>query len=298
MRYSAWFLAASLLVGISTGQAQLGGSDNGKARQARLVLSDNYATHMPPCGTYSAENSTWNVGNLVNGTDFTESVTLDDPNSPNINTTISWNFPNTPASGNVYSYPAVHYGDFVYGPTNDVVTEQQVNDIKTLTLSQNVSLSGQTDQYDAIYDGFLTSAPGFGRSSALTHEIEVYVHTPSYTRGWIESLPQQSFTDSQGMHWIIAVGGPGGSGQNQIVFAPANFQDLTNHTIDLKGLLQAAAADGVISGNEYFNGIAFGIEPRQGSGSMTINSFSVDYDGDPDHLANAVTPAATRCRRS
>src|SRR6185437_7164466 len=182
---------------------------------------------------------------------------------------------------NVYSYPAVFYGDYAgFNSLATSVTAEQVNNLKTLTLSQNISLSGQTDQYDAMYDGYLTSTPDGGQS-AVQHEIEVYAHAPGYVQDWVANLPQHSFTDAQGMQWTIATSG------NIVVFVPSNFQDLTNNNVDLKALLQAAAADGVISGNEYFDGIALGNEPREGSGSMTINSFSVNYDG--DHTGTAST---------
>jgi len=243
------------------------------------VLSGNYATDIPATGSYTLDNSTWNVGNLVNGRDFTETITVDDPNTPNMNTTFSWNFPNVPAGGNVYSFPAIHYGQDYSMTAATHITPEQVNNIKTLTVSSNISLSGQTDQYDAIVDGFLTSTPNGGLESANT-EFEIYLHTPTTTKGWIGGLPQHTFTDSQGIQWIIA--GGGGSAGKQIAFAPANFQDLTNVTVDLKALLQAAVADGVISGTDYFNGLAFGNEPREGTGSMTVHSFQVNYDGDPN----------------
>ena len=46
-----------------------------------------------------------------------------------------------------------------------------------------------------------------------------------------------------------------------VIFAPSDFRDLTNYTTDLKGLLNAAKADGLISGTEYFDGIALGNDP-------------------------------------
>ena len=232
-------------------------------------------------------NSTWNESGLVNGTDFTQSLTMENPNSPNIGTTITWNWPNTPAGFNVYSYPGVYYGDYTgfNAPANDV-TAEQINSIKTLTLSQNVSFSGNTDQYDGMYDGYTTSTPN-GDASTVQHEVEVYIHSPGYVQDWIGTLPQHQFTDSQGMQWTIATQG------NIVIFAPSDFHDLTNNTIDLKGLLQAAVADGVMSGSEYFNGIALGNEPREGSGSMTINSFSVNYDGDHTASAAAATKVAS-----
>jgi hypothetical protein len=232
-------------------------------------------------------NSTWNQNGLVNGSGFTQTLTMEDSNSPNIGTTIAWSWPNTPAGYNVYSYPAVFYGDYAgfNAPANNVAAEQ-INSLKTLTLSQNVSFSGQTDQYDGMYDGYTTSKPD-GDSSTVLHETEVYIHSPGYVQDWIENLPQNHFTDSQGLQWTIATQG------NIVIFAPSDFRDLTNSTIDFKGLLQAAVADGVMSGNEYFNGIALGNEPREGSGSMTIHSMSVNYDGDHTASAAAATQVAS-----
>jgi hypothetical protein len=254
---------------------------------APATLSADWATANTDAGPYWAMNSTWNENGLVNGQGFTQTLTMENPDSPNIGTTIAWSWPNTPAGYNVYSYPAVFYGDYAgfNAPANNV-TAEQINSLKTLTLSQNVSFSGQTDQYDGMYDGYTTSKPD-GDSSTVQHEVEVYIHSPGYVQDWIENLPQHQFTDSQGLQWTIATQG------NIVIFAPSDFRDLTNYTTDLKGLLQAAVADGVMSGNEYFNGIALGNEPREGSGSMTINSMSVNYDGDHTGSAAATTAAVT-----
>jgi hypothetical protein len=40
----------------------------------------------------------------------------------------------------------------------------------------------------------------------------------------------------------------------------------------------AAKANGLLTGNEYFTGLAIAVEPREGSGSMTIDSLSVTYN--------------------
>jgi hypothetical protein len=258
------------------------------AAAAPATLSADWATANTDAGPYWAMNSTWNQNGLVNGTGFTQSLTMADSHSPNIETTIAWNWPNTPAGYNVYSYPAVFYGDYAgfNAPANNVSAEQ-INSLKTLTLSQNVSFSGQTDQYDGMYDGYTTSTPN-GNSSTVQHEVEVYIHSPGYVQDWIQNLPQHHVTDSQGLQWTIATQG------NIVIFAPSDFRDLTNYTTDLKGLLQAAVADGVMSGSEYFNGIALGNEPREGSGSMTIHSLSVNYDGDHTAPATATTQVASQ----
>jgi hypothetical protein len=229
-------------------------------------------------GPYWTMNSVWNKGNLVNGTDFTQSITSDDPNNPNMNTTISWNWPNTPAQYNVYSMPGVFYGTNVgFTPPANSVASEKISDIQTLTLSQDLTYSGATDHYDALYDMGLTSAPDGGN---FTHEIEINLHSPDYMAGWLNSLPHQNFTDSNGMQWIIAENK--NAGVPMVMFSPADFHDITSGTIDFKQLLDAAVKDGMLSGDEYFSGLGLGNEPQQGSGSMTIHSMHVNYDGDPN----------------
>lgn len=242
------------------------------------TLSGDWATSNLDAGPYWAMNSVWNKGNLVNGTDFTQSVTSDDPNNPNMNTTISWNWPNTPAQYNVYSMPGVFYGNYsgFTAPAHGV-TAEKIDDIKTLTLSHDLTMTGNGDQYDTLYDMYLTSSPNGGTA---THEIEIDLHTPGYMQDWIKNLPQQHFTDASGMQWTIAENNS--AGPPMVLFVPSDFHDLSNATIDFKELLKAAEANGVLSGNEYFTGFGLGNEPQQGSGSMTIHSLHVNYDGDPN----------------
>jgi hypothetical protein len=273
-------------VGIWLGLPVQGGHE--QENRMSTTISGDFDTSYNDAGPYWAMNSTWNSNGLVNGTDFTQSLTMDNPNSPNIDTTITWNWPNTPAGYNVYSMPGVFYGTYggFTAPTQNI-TAEQIDNIKTLTLSANITMSGQTDQYDTIYDMYLTSKPDGGDSTA-THEIEVITHTPSYYQQYIATLPQQHFTDPNGMQWTIAEAP--GSNPPIVLLVPSDFRDLTNTTIDFKALLQAAVSHGVISGNEYFDGLGFGNEPREGSGSMTIHSLSVNYDGDTTHNASPPTP--------
>ena len=113
---------------------------------APTTTSGDFDTANTDAGAYWALNSTWNAGDLVNGTDSPQSLTMQNSHAPNAGTTTNWNF--------------------------------------------------------------------------------------------------------QGMKWTIASQG------NVVAFAPANSQHLTNNNIDVKALLQAAAAHGLISGNEYFDDIA------------------------------------------
>lgn len=122
---------------------------------ARTTISGDSDTANTDADPYWTINSTWNAGNLVNGTDSPQSLTMQNSHTPNVGATTNWNF--------------------------------------------------------------------------------------------------------QGLKWTIASQG------NVVAFAPANSQHLTNNNIDVKALLQAAAAHGLISGNEYLDSAN---EPHEGSGSM------------------------------
>jgi hypothetical protein len=250
-----------------------GGGGTGGSTGSSTTISADWATYNLSGGPFWALNSVWNKRNLVNGKDYIQSLTLDNAKFPN-NSVITWNWPNTPTSGNVYSGPGVFYGNYTgFPPPATSIPSTQINNINTLTVSHDVSLSGITEQYDAIYDMYLTSTPDAPSLSGAL-EVEVDIHTPSYMSSWIQRMSsQKTFIDSQGLQWTIAQAKP-----NMVLFVPSDFRDLTNYTFDLKALLKAAVADGYLTGNEYFNGFGFANEPREGSGSMTINSLSVTYN--------------------
>lgn len=249
---------------------ETGGSTGGTT-----VISADWATYNISKGPYWAYNSTWNKGSLVNGKDFTQSLTLDNANFPN-GSVLAWSFPNTPGPNNVYSAPCLMFGTYaqVVAPT-PTIPYRQINTINTLMVTHNVTLNSDPTKFDAIYDFYLQSSTD--TSSQGLFEIELHMHTPQYFIDWINaSLMKYNFTDAAGTDWIIA-SNPGVN-PPMIIFVRADFADHLNATVDLKALLMAAKARGLLTGNEYFTGLAMAVEPREGSGSMTVNSLSVTYD--------------------
>jgi len=254
----------------STEYQETGGSTGGTT-----VISADWATYNISKGPYWAYNSTWNKGSLVNGKDFTQSLTLDNVNFPN-GSVLAWSFPNTPGPNNVYSAPCLMFGTYaqVVAPT-PTIPYKQISAINTLMVTHNVTLNSDPTKFDAIYDFYLQSSTD--TSSQGLFEIELHMHTPQYFIDWINtSLKKYDFTDAAGTDWIIA-SNPGVN-PPMIIFVRADFADHLNATVDLKALLMAAKAKGLLTGNEYFTGLAMAVEPREGSGSMTINSLSVTYD--------------------
>jgi hypothetical protein len=251
------------------------GGSTGGSTGGTTVLFGDWATYNISNGPYWAYNSTWNRGSLVNGKDFTQSLTLDNANFPN-GSVLAWSWPNTPAPNNVYSSPCLMFGTYaqVAAPT-PTIPYKQINAINALTVTHNVTLSGDPTEFDAIYDFYLQSSTD--TSTQGLFEIELHMHTPQYFIDWINrSLTKYNFTDAGGTNWIIArnrdVSSP------MIIFVRADFADNLNTMVDLKALLMAAKANGLLTGNEYFTGLAMAVEPREGSGSMTIDSLSVTYN--------------------
>ena len=68
-----------------------------------------------------------------------------------------------------------------------------------------------------------------------------------------------------------AVNGP------DILFYPVNQADVLVGAVDLGAMLSWLRSRGVITGQEFFNGLAVGIEPQQHSGTATVNALSVNY---------------------
>src|SRR5262249_7750419 len=97
------------------------------------------------------------------------------------------------------------------------------------------TISGYLDT-ETWNSGNLVNGTGSAQSSSMQNSPTPNVGT---TSSW----------NFQGKKWTIATEG------NVVAFVPANFRHPTNKNIDIKELLQAAAAHGLISGND---GVALG----------------------------------------
>jgi len=240
-----------------------------------IALTEDYTLYKPAASPYFISNSPSHKGKLVNKIDYTQSVSVKDQNGLPNDITIEWAWPSTLAPGNVYSYPFVGYGNAInkYGFSGTrPPTPLPVASISTLTLNHDMSISGDTDNFDVMYDIFLTPRPN---DNILLFEIMVVTHTPSYLANWIRSKNRYVYTDASGLKWDVAWQENGD--QPIIIFAPQNFQDMLSNTkIDLKTMLQFMVGKG-LTGKEYFNGLALGAETQCKRGTLRINTFSVTF---------------------
>jgi Ca2+-binding RTX toxin-like protein len=235
---------------------------------ATTILRDDFATGY--FGPYEVVNNVWGKRDLVNGTDFTQTITYDPASAP-AGVTFAWDWPDV-AGDRVLSYPALKAG---YNPWNEAGAQNltsQVRDLKSFTLTYDVDLSGATGDFNLAIDLWLADSPG-GTAENITAEVFIGLHDPN------RSLPDDAptYTDEvngyQGR--ILEYDGLSNGTYVWDFIGLESQEDLLDGTIDLAPLLKDLVRKGLISGTDYITGFEFGNEVFDGGpGSMRINSFS------------------------
>ena len=238
------------------------------ATNAVVTLTDNQAY---AASSYLAYLAPFGKGALVQGLDYTESMTLSRAAFPN-GVHIESNWPAASVIKGVRNFLAVDFGDYNNTVVPDPIVSQHIKDITTLNEAHDLTVGGSIDGFDVIDDLFLTQGVG----SRTTHqvEIEVFLHTPGYSAAYVHSGSRIGSFDAGGVTWTVSfIRGA----VPDILFMPSNQADVPSGTVDLLGMLSYLVSVGRLTGNEYFNGMALGLETGQGRGSLTINSFAVTY---------------------
>ena len=255
----------------AAGNTTLAPPNNGGGTGNHVTISEGYATYNSPLNGWWAALNPYNAGS----SSYTESITSYPDTFPN-NTVLNWSYPNTPGSGNVWAYPEVIYGYMGgisnYTPSGEGTRPVQVKNLTALTGSYNVTLQGDTEQYDVLLETHLTTAP----ASNMVCEFAIMPHSPSYFTQYVMSLPVQYDYNAPDLSATIA---NAGSSSNPYFIVMPKQGDMLSATVDIKSILTFLISKGVLSGDWYIGGFELGVEPRQGSGSITINSVSYNWNG-------------------
>ena len=149
---------------------------------ATMILTDLMLYQM---GSYSDDVGPWNKGALVQGVNYTESITLNNLLTP-VDQTFAWQWP-TQTVPTVRSFLSVNYGNYDFSNFSSPVVSSTIANLNALSESHAFSLSGDLAGFNVIDDLFLTRAAGGNNARAA--EVEVFVHTPASTQQWLSSLP-------------------------------------------------------------------------------------------------------------
>ncbi|WP_406858473.1 hypothetical protein ABEG18_12935 [Alsobacter sp. KACC 23698] len=223
--------------------------------------------------SYLAYASPWGKGALVQGTDFTDTITVDTVNFPN-NTAIAMSWPATPAASGVYGYMAVSFGNYDGGAPSVAVTPVQVDALTTFSQSWNVTVG--SGDYGGLTEFYLTTTSG--QDTFKTHEIGFFFHPSAAVISYFNSATLVGSHVNGGVTWNCRQIADGVTGRDVMFMASGNV-DVASCTLDIKSALAFLKTNSVITGSEWVNGAALGSEPRSGAGSMTINSLSYTLSG-------------------
>ena len=235
------------------------------------VLTGSWATYA--LGTFWAFNNVWGAGSLVNGVDYTQSISVNSSTFPN-GVTMSWNWP---SAKSVLSYPEIIYGAQQSKPAPSGVSmppSTQVANFTNLSAQYSVSISGNTNNFDVGFNLWLTSQPNGGQSS-VKDELMVFVHNP-----WGSTKGAKKFgTLNNAGIYVSYNWGNGVHNWNFITLVPS--ADQLSGTISFSDILKTLVWNGVLTGNEYISGIELGAEVGGGTGSLTINNLSYQWIANP-----------------
>lgn len=234
-------------------------------------------------GAYTAWLAPWGAGSLKYGQDYTDSLTVSPDSFPN-GVTINWSWPTNSNSYGIRNFDAIDFGNYNGTTPQTPIASMQVKNIGTLTQTQSLVLGGNGSNFDVLTDMFLTSKAG--DSNTKVAEIEILLHTPNFSKDWVNSLTQIGTFTGSGHTWKVAISK---GSVPDIIFMPSDSSDVLSGSVDIKAMLNYLVAHGTITGNEYFNGLAMGAEVNQGTGSLAISNFAVTYSAQ----ATASVPASS-----
>ncbi|HEX7783539.1 MAG TPA: hypothetical protein VF509_12095 [Sphingobium sp.] len=146
---------------------------------------------------------------------------------------------------------------------------RQVKNIKTPTAKFDMTLSGD-GEYNILTESFLTRA---AKDFSTKLEVGFYSHSTNGSASFAKSgTTIGTYVDSDGRSWTVT------KVDQFAMFLHGGGTDLLSGTLDLKSAFAFLVARGVLTGDEWFNGVSVGMEPLRGNGVATIHSWSVSYE--------------------
>jgi hypothetical protein len=208
---------------------------------------------------------------LRHGVDYADEIAVQPGTFP-ANAEFSWHWPLLPPKHTgVYGYNAVSFGSYDGGMPQTPIPPRQVKAIETLWEAFRFAMPRSIGDFNVLTEFFLAEKDS---GEPKVGEVGFFLHAAKSAIPFADAGEQLgAFTDATGRSWKVgkqtAPHGP------YYMFIPAG--DVLEGTIDFKSALDFLRAKGQVTGKEWFTGLAFGIEPVAGSGSVRVENLSVTY---------------------
>lgn len=271
--HSRWSRVGSLVIGLIA-LALIAGPSIAFAEETPRILADkefftkgSFIAYAGPWSTYFGTGKA-----LKHGVDYADEIAVRPETFP-ANVEFSWHWPLTTAkNAGVYGYNALSFGNYDGGTPEVAVTPRQVKSIGALTETFHFAMARPIGDFNVLSEFFLTSEKGTEKKVA---EVGFFLRPAKSAITFADAGEQLgTFTDVTSRAWKV--------GKQPAPHGPyymfITVGDVLEGTIDFKAALDFLRAKGHVTGEEWFNGLAFGIEPVTGSGSLRVESLSVRYE--------------------
>ncbi|MBJ7336724.1 hypothetical protein [Mycolicibacterium sp.] len=193
------------------------------------------------------------------------------------NTKIRWDVTPDPDGLGVNGYLQLAYGNYDDNAFAIPGGPKQIKNITAMAIDADWVYAG--DPAGMLSETWLTSTSHAlgGNSAGSLAEVGFASKVPASDLDWVNGLPTVgTFSDSKGVTWTVKVKE---SNQQGSPYYYAYRDGLVDHhgTLDFKSYFTFLVGAGKLTGNEYFNGVAYGVEPSSGAASLTITRFTPTY---------------------
>ncbi len=234
------------------------------------TLSTDFATY--ESGVWQVNNNVWNKGTLVNGVDFTQSVTFNTDTVPN-GITFTWDW-GQPADYRVYAYPEIAAGSHPWGGDGPTQLTATVSDVKNFNVNFDLDITGDTSRFNVAIEFWLTRQDANGGTD-ITTEVMIWLHNGDLANGADFKFQYADGSFSAG---AIVPGQPFQNfGETWNYIALATNADYLTGSIDLHDILVELQRLGLVNETDTIGGFELGAEVTGGAGSLTVNSLSYDF---------------------
>lgn len=243
-------------------------------RVGRIIPGNfqNYATN-----PYAAWTGMWGHYLPQNDTLVADSTMRVVPATFPRGTRFDWNVTRDPDWGGVVGYLHVSWGNYDSSP--GVITPRQVKNISALSVAIDWTFTGDAAS-GLLSECWLTPTATASGAISKLHEVAFFPKVSSSAAAYLAGLPAVgggSFTDSNAVTWNVRQG-VSGTGEPYYIAHRPGYAEFRG-ALPYKDYLVFLTTAGKITGNEWVNGLAFGVEPYSGTASLTVSDFTPTYAG-------------------
>ena len=233
------------------------------------VSKGSFLLYASPWSTFIAPQNAW-----TRGVEYEDSIVYSPRALPD-GTTFFYRWPASGCSTGVCGYIAASYGNYDGASVPVPVRPRQISDVTTFREDYAVAHAG-AGMAGLLNEFYLTRSAG--DMSTKISEIGFFLHlTPEVVAFRASGDRLGSCTEPNGTIWSI-VRNNGATIYGYITLAAPDNSDRLARSIDIKAVLLCLVGLHAIPSSAWVNGLAMGVEPSRGAGSMTIQRWRVVFD--------------------